>query len=184
MSFSPIYVDNIKTHLGTLQAYATDSGLCLLDFDDRNELEDHHEHLKKNFNATLVNGSNKIIDQLSVELDQYFSGERKAFTVPLSIRGSEFQKRVWMQLMDIPYGKTRTYKDQAESIGNLKAIRAVASANGENPIAILIPCHRVVGSDGSLTGYAGGIWRKRYLLNLERSNTENLVENDGQTALW
>src|SRR5699024_10469520 len=90
------------------------------------------------------------------------------FTVPLTLVGTDFQKEVWQALQTIPYGKTRSYKEQSQQIGNEKAIRAVAGANGQNKISVIIPCHRIIGSDGSLTGYGGGLWRKRYLLELEQ----------------
>ncbi|MGY0408027.1 MAG: methylated-DNA--[protein]-cysteine S-methyltransferase [Polaribacter sp.] len=98
------------------------------------------------------------------QLDAYFVGERTCFNLKLNPQGTDFQKRVWQELLKIPFSKTRTYLEQSKALGNIKAIRAVASANGKNPIWIVIPCHRVIGSDGSLTGYAGGIWRKKWLL--------------------
>ena len=101
------------------------------------------------------------------QLDEYFKGDRTEFNLKLNPKGTSFQQSVWNELNNIPFGKTRTYLEQTKQIGDPKAIRAVASANGKNPIWIVIPCHRVIGSDGSLTGYAGGIWRKKWLLNHE-----------------
>ena len=98
------------------------------------------------------------------QLEDYFKGKRNSFDLKLNPKGSVFQKKVWEELLNIPFNTTRTYLEQSKSLGDLKAIRAVASANGKNPIWIIIPCHRVIGSDGSLTGYAGGIWRKKWLL--------------------
>ena len=98
------------------------------------------------------------------QLDEYFGGTRTEFDLKLNPQGTEFQQRVWKELLNIPFNKTRTYLEQSKALGDVKAIRAVASANGKNPIWIVIPCHRVIGSDGSLTGYAGGIWRKKWLL--------------------
>ena len=98
------------------------------------------------------------------QLNEYFSGKRNDFNLKLNPQGTEFQKKVWTELLNIPFNKTRTYLEQSKALGDVKAIRAVASANGKNPIWIIIPCHRVIGSDGSLTGYAGGIWRKKWLL--------------------
>lgn len=112
-----------------------------------------------------------LIDLLLSELEQYFAGTLKKFTVPLDPVGTEFQLKVWKSLNAIPYGTTRSYKDQATNIGNLQAIRAVATANSANPIAIVIPCHRVVGTSGELTGYSGGLWRKRALLDLEQKKS-------------
>lgn len=180
----PIYLNRITTPLGPMLAGATEKTLCLLEFEDRVILETKLQRLQNYYKGTFVQDSNEITEQTQAELNEYFTGERKEFTVPLEVRGSEFQEKIWKQLMGIPYGTTRSYKEQAVAIGNLKAIRAVATANGNNRIAIIIPCHRVIGSNGSLTGYSGGIWRKRYLLKLERSNVENRVENDGQGTLW
>ncbi len=101
------------------------------------------------------------------QLQQYFEGTRTQFTVPLNPSGTNFQKRVWNKLIKIPFGKTVSYLDIAKSLGDPKCIRAAATANGKNPLWILIPCHRVIGSDGSLTGYAGGLWRKQWLLSHE-----------------
>jgi methylated-DNA-[protein]-cysteine S-methyltransferase len=103
---------------------------------------------------------------------EYFKGERKTFNLKLNPKGTEFQKKVWQKLLNIPFNKTRTYLEQSKALGDVKAIRAVASANGKNPIWIVIPCHRVIGSDGSLTGYAGGIWRKKWLLQHENPNKQ------------
>lgn len=99
-----------------------------------------------------------------LQLEEYFNGKRASFNLTVNPKGTPFQKKVWAALLNIPYGKTRTYLQQSKALGDVKAIRAVASANGRNPLWIIIPCHRVIGSDGSLTGYAGGIWRKKWLL--------------------
>lgn len=107
-----------------------------------------------------------------IQLEEYFTGTRKDFNLKLNPNGTDFQNRVWNELKKIPYGKTRSYMEQTKQLGDIKAIRAVASANGKNPISILIPCHRVIGSDGSLTGYAGGIWRKKWLLEHENPSRQ------------
>jgi methylated-DNA-[protein]-cysteine S-methyltransferase len=101
------------------------------------------------------------------QLDEYFSRKREAFTLPLDLKGTEFQKKVWAELLNIPFGKTVSYKELSIRLGDVKAIRAVAAANGANPVSIIVPCHRVIGSDGSPTGYAGGLWRKQWLLEHE-----------------
>ena len=106
------------------------------------------------------------------QLEEYFNGTRKEFTLKLNPQGTDFQKKVWGELLKVPFGKTRTYLEQSKKLGDVKAIRAVASANGKNPIWIIIPCHRIIGSDGSLTGYAGGIWRKKWLLEHENPSTQ------------
>lgn len=117
----------------------------------------------------------KYLQKCVQQLDEYFKGERTFFDLKLNPQGTEFQKKVWAELLYVPFGKTRTYLEQSIQLGNVKAIRAVASANGKNPIWIIIPCHRIIGSDGSLTGYAGGIWRKKWLLEHENpSNQQSL----------
>ena len=106
------------------------------------------------------------------QLKEYFTGNRKTFNLKLNPHGTEFQKKVWEALQNVPFGKTRTYLEQSKVLGNVKAIRAVAGANGKNPIWIVIPCHRIIGSDGSLTGYAGGLWRKKWLLEHENPSMQ------------
>lgn len=165
-----ISVTRILTPLGPLLAGATEDGICLLEFVDRRMIETQIKRLKKLFNAELIPGSSHHFRQLEQEITEYFAGTRKEFTVPLVIAGTEFQKQVWSTLQTIPYGETRSYKQQSEIIGNPQAIRAVARANGDNRIGIIIPCHRVIGSNGELVGYGGGLWRKHYLLNLEKEN--------------
>jgi methylated-DNA-[protein]-cysteine S-methyltransferase len=106
------------------------------------------------------------------QLNEYFSGNRTSFDFKLNPKGTEFQQKVWKGLLQIPFGKTRTYLEQSKILGDVKAIRAVASANGKNPLWIVVPCHRVIGSDGSLTGYAGGLWRKKWLLEHENPTAQ------------
>lgn len=113
--------------------------------------------------------------ECTVQLQQYFEGTRKEFDLKLNPIGTNFQKKVWSELRNIPFGKTRTYLEQSKLIGDPKAIRAVASANGKNPLWIVIPCHRIIGSDGSLTGYAGGLWRKQWLLDHESPNKQQTL---------
>lgn len=164
----------IETDLGTMVACATDKGVCLLEFSDRKGLETELKQLAKYHNANIVQGQNKYFKQLKEELDAYFEGRLKEFKVPLDISGTDFQKQVWQALVEIPYGTTSSYLRQAEVLGKPSSVRAVANANGMNKIAIIIPCHRVVGSDGSLTGYAGGLWRKQKLIDLEKDNKQKL----------
>ena len=114
-----------------------------------------------------MNGDSVYLEDVKVQISEYFTKNRKTFDVPLSITGSEFQESVWSSVRNIPYGETRSYKQIAEALGNKDAARAVGMANNRNPILIIIPCHRVVGKDGKLVGYAGGIDRKRYLLEME-----------------
>ncbi|MCY6958662.1 methylated-DNA--[protein]-cysteine S-methyltransferase [Clostridium brassicae] len=115
------------------------------------------------------NEENELLIKCCNELDEYFKGKRKDFTIKVSWNGTEFQNKLWNQLTKIPFGKTVTYKEIAQFIGNPKAVRAVGNANGKNILNILVPCHRVIGSNGSLTGYSGGIWRKEWLIRHEKN---------------
>ncbi len=162
-----VYRTEIDTPLGTMIAGATENGICLLEFVDRRMLGTQLKKIEKYFKADLIPGESEFFPQLNKELKEYFDGERREFSIPLSITGTEFQKKVWDVLMNIPYGETRSYMAQAVALGNPKAVRAVAGANGKNAIGIIIPCHRVIGSDGKLVGYGGGLWRKKFLLELE-----------------
>lgn len=159
----------IETPLGTMIACANENGICMLEFSDRKALPTELKEISKHFDANIVQGENPHFKTLEKELEEYFEGKRKDFTVPLSPVGTDFQKKVWEILRTIPYGTTRTYQQQADILGNPKAVRAVANANGLNKISIFIPCHRVIGSNGTLTGYGGGIWRKQKLLELEKA---------------
>ncbi|QXP65841.1 methylated-DNA--[protein]-cysteine S-methyltransferase [Polaribacter sp. AHE13PA] len=144
-----------KTPLGTAKIVGGENGIQSVSV------------LDEDFSTAIEETSMKTPDCLQecvTQLDQYFSGKRIDFDLKLNPQGTDFQKKVWNELLNIPFNKTRTYLEQSKALGDVKAIRAVASANGKNPIWIIIPCHRVIGSDGSLTGYAGGIWRKKWLL--------------------
>ena len=162
-----IHVYQILTPLGPMLAGTVKEGVCLLEFTDRRGLERQLLKLQKKFAAPLVTSEGPHLGALKRQLQEYFEGKRTVFDLPLTTPGSDFQNSVWAQLRRIPFGKTRSYKEQAVAIGNPKAVRAVARANGDNRIAILIPCHRVIGSTGELVGYAGGVWRKKFLLELE-----------------
>lgn len=172
MNISQTY---IETPLGEMIACATDKGICLLEFNDRKKLDGQFKKLAKDLNANIVEQENKHFALLKKELEAYFNHDLKIFTVPLDLVGTEFQKKVWQALLIIPYGKTVSYLQQSESMGNPLSIRAVANANGMNKIAIIVPCHRVIGSNGKLTGYAGGLERKQFLLNLEKGITEKIL---------
>jgi AraC family transcriptional regulator of adaptative response/methylated-DNA-[protein]-cysteine methyltransferase len=165
-----IDLQRIETPLGTMIACATQQGICLLEFTDRKMLETELKTIAKLLNATIIQGNNPHFDLLTTQLHEYFEGRRKEFSVPLHALGTDFQGKVWQALQEIPYGKTKSYKEQAMTIGSPESVRAVANANGMNRISILIPCHRVIGADGTLTGYGGGLWRKQYLLELEAKN--------------
>ena len=158
---------NIETPLGLMYACATDRGVCLLEFYDRKKIDTQFESLKKHLAINILENETPILKNLKIELLEYFAGKRQNFSVPLHLVGGDFQKKVWNELLKIPFGKTVSYKQLAENVGNSKAVRAVANANAANKIAVIVPCHRVIGSNGSLTGYAGGLDRKLNLLKLE-----------------
>ena len=164
-----IDLKRIETPIGTMYAAATSDGICMLEFTDRKMLETEFKDLARSLKATIIQGDNPHFKTLEKELSEYFDGNLQQFTVPLSPVGTAFQKSVWEILMKIPYGETWTYRKQSEILGDAKKVRAVANANGMNKISILIPCHRVIGSNGTLTGYGGGIWRKQKLLELEKA---------------
>jgi len=162
----------IETPIGPMVAGANNEGVCLLEFADRRGLEASYNDMRKRFAAAVLPGENKILTQLREELGRYFAGELRRFTVPVFVRGTEFQEKVWRELRKIPHGQTASYEDIAERLGNFRAVRAVARANGTNRVCILIPCHRVIAKDGSLSGYGGGVWRKRLLLELEKGSAD------------
>lgn len=157
----------LPSPLGPLVAGASGDGVCLLEFTERRMLEKQFAEVKQRFSGAVLPGTNGHLDLLREELQRYFAGSLQTFSVPLRYPGSPFQEKVWRALLEIPYGKTRSYKDLAAAIGDPNAVRAVGHANGQNRIAIVIPCHRVVNADGGLGGYGGGLHRKRYLLDLE-----------------
>jgi AraC family transcriptional regulator of adaptative response/methylated-DNA-[protein]-cysteine methyltransferase len=157
----------IDTPLGSMIAGATDAGVCLLEFADRPILEPQIRRLERLLGQPLVPGDHEHLAELRRELDRYFDGTLRTFTVPLVFRGTPFEERVWRELVRIPYGETCSYASLASRVKAPGAQRAVGRANGMNRVAILIPCHRVVNSTGKLGGYGGGLWRKHWLLGLE-----------------
>ena len=153
--------------LGPMVAVASEQGLSLLEFGDRRMLESEFTDLQKRLDAVLLPGTNQYTQAAVRQIAEYFAGMRRTFDVPLHAPGTEFQQRVWAALREIPFGEIRSYGEIAASIGEPKAVRAVGTANGMNRLAIMIPCHRVIGADGALTGYGGGLWRKDWLLKHE-----------------
>ena len=146
--------------VGLLEVRCTEGGLRSMNFVDERQFDE----------------SPNVHTQLTInQLIEYFEGKRKDFELPFDLEGTDFQKRVWAELLKIPFGKTRSYMEQAKALGDVKAIRAVGTANGQNKIAIIIPCHRVIGSDGSLTGFAGGLHRKKWLLEFETPPTQGTL---------
>lgn len=164
---SIIRTKNITTPLGPIAIGSFDDKICFLEFYLPERYKEMSGKLRKVFDAELVEGTNDVIEQAGKELQEYFAGKRKKFTVPLDLRGTEFELKIWDQLLKIPYGQVCSYSDIARRIKNPKSVRAVGGANHSNPVAIIVPCHRVVGKNGSLTGYGGGMDKKRLLLDLE-----------------
>ena len=176
MLTATLVTTRIETPLGEMVAAACDEGIALLEFHDRRALPTQWRVLGKRIGIDPVEGDHPHLHQLRRELVAYFGSELKQFDVPLHTPGTPFQVRVWDELQRIPHGRTCSYGELAVKLGDAAATRAVARANGDNRLAILIPCHRVIGADGTLTGYAGGLWRKQWLLDHERRHT-------GQTLL-
>lgn len=171
-----IAISRIETPIGPLLAGANEDGICLLEFTDRRMLETQIKILEKRLNAELYSGKSPFFKELSKQINEYFSGKRSEFDIPLVTPGTPFQQQVWKAITTVPFGKIRTYKQQSIQINNPKAVRAVGSANGDNRIAIIIPCHRIVGNNGALVGYGGGLWRKRFLLELENPNQTRMFK--------
>ena len=163
----PIVATLVASPLGPLLVAATDEGLCMAEFADRKRLPEQAADLRRWFARPVVPGTNRFTDQAARELDEYFAGTRKDFSVPLVLQGTEFQETVWRELLRIPYGETISYEELARRIGKPTAQRAVGMANGRNRIPIIVPCHRVIQKNGQLRGYGGGLWRKQFLLELE-----------------
>lgn len=162
-----VNVSEIDTPIGAMLAAASETQLVLFEFPHRRMIDTQLDRVRRAVGCELQPGDSPMFSMLRTQLDEYFQGRRREFTVPLHAPGTPFQMRVWEELRRIPSGTTTTYGRLAEAIGQPNAVRAVARANGDNRIAILIPCHRVIGSTGELVGYGGGLWRKRKLLELE-----------------
>lgn len=164
-----VHVNRIGTPLGPMLVGATDGALCLLEFVDRRMLPTQITRIRKRLGAVFVPDANEVVRNVEDAIGGYFAGTVRNFTQPLEPCGTDFQREVWSALLDIPYGETRSYADVASAVGRPKSVRAVGTANGANAMAIIVPCHRVVGADGKLVGYGGGLWRKQRLLDLERT---------------
>ena len=176
LNFRMINIIKIETPLGEMVAGATDGGVCLLEFNDRRMLPTEYKDLKRLLNTTIEDGKNLHLENLKKQLKEYFEGRRKEFTVPLVTPGTDFQQSVWKELQHIQFGSTRSYQEQAIALNSPDSVRAVANANGMNRISILIPCHRVIGSDGRLTGYGGGLARKKWLLDHEKKYSGKAID--------
>jgi O-6-methylguanine DNA methyltransferase len=169
------HIDWYESPVGPLLLSATASAVCGLSFCDVETLPERLQALRQRHAPTLLISDSPLLHDLKSQLSDYFQGRLRRFTVPLSHPGSAFQERVWGALCEIPYGDTWSYLDLAARIGDVKATRAVGYANGANPVAILVPCHRVINADGGDGGFGGGLWRKRILLDLERGQGSLLL---------
>ena len=164
-----IHIQYYKTDYAEFIMGSFEDKLCLLDFKYRKTRKAIDDRIKNELNAEYVEMDDEVLQKARVQLDEYFDLKRKEFDIPLLTVGTDFQKSVWIALTDVEYGTTSTYLQLAKDIGNEKAVRAVANANGANSIGIIIPCHRIIGTNGELTGYAGGLPLKNQLLKLEQN---------------
>lgn len=165
----PVYIKHYKTPIGLLTIGSYQNKICLCDWTYRKMRTTIDNRIKQGLKTEFHEGTTPVIEETMTQLSEYFQSKRKVFTIPLLFVGTNFQRSVWESLLTIPYGKTFSYLKLSKQLGNQKAIRAVASANGANSISILVPCHRVIGSDGNLIGYAGGLSAKMKLLELENA---------------
>jgi methylated-DNA-[protein]-cysteine S-methyltransferase len=166
-----VNIQRHKTKIGELVLGSFGGKLCLLGFRDREMRRAVDDRIKKGLDAEFIEQDDEILEKTRKQVDEYLNGNRKEFGMPLLMVGTDFQRRVWKALMKVPYGATATYGQIAEDIGSPKAVRAVGNANSANPISIIVPCHRITGSDGELVGYGGGLSVKKRLLKLEQRNT-------------
>ena len=173
-----ICIKHIDTPVGKMRIGASDEGICLFDFQYRKSIDSIMKRIETLSGKKFAEGEHTHFKLLEQQIGEYFTGTRKDFDLPLHLVGTPFQKSVWEGLLKIPYGETRSYKQQSIFLGNEKAIRAVATANGENGIAIIVPCHRVIGTNGTLVGYGGGLQRKKWLLDHERKHSGKTGQGD------
>ncbi|RBW69380.1 methylated-DNA--[protein]-cysteine S-methyltransferase [Bacillus taeanensis] len=177
MSHKPIVCyGEMESPLGPLTVVSTNEGICKLQFGSVEEtLPSIKAWAKKHFLKIEVGNDETILQDVYSQLNEYFIGEREQFDIPIDLYGTPFQQKVWNSLRSIEYAETNSYKEVAQAIGAPKAVRAIGSANNKNPVPIIIPCHRVIGSNGALVGYGGGLSKKEYLLQLEKNNAARLT---------
>ena len=166
-----INIKYYKTKIGELILGSFDGRLCLLDYRYRRMRVTVDNRIKKGLGADFVEKNDEVLSKVRAQLDEYLNGDRTSFDIPVLMVGTDFQKSVWEALMKIPYGKTASYLDIAKFINKEKAVRAVANANGANSMSLIIPCHRIIGSNGELVGYGGGVPVKKRLLKFEQNNS-------------
>lgn len=180
-----INIQYYKTKIGELILGSFEGCLCLLDFRYRKMRTTVDNRIKGRLNAEFIEQDDKILEETRKQLYEYLNKGRTKFDIPFLMAGTDFQKSVWNALMEVSYGSTLTYLQLAKNINNEKAVRAVASANGANAIGLIIPCHRIIGSDGKLVGYGGGLPVKKHLLKLEQANTITLTRQlDSSVSYW
>ena len=173
-----IYIQYHKTKIGELILGSYENKLCLLDYRYRRMRQTVDKRMQRGLNAKFIEEDNEVLQKTRTQVDEFLAGARKEFDIPLLTVGTEFQKTVWKALMDVKYGETSTYLELAKKINNPKAVRAVASANGANSIGLIIPCHRIIGSNGDLVGFAGGLPAKKRLLKIEKENSDYIINFD------
>jgi AraC family transcriptional regulator of adaptative response/methylated-DNA-[protein]-cysteine methyltransferase len=164
-----IFFKVVDSPIGDLVLGVSSRGCCLVEFVDRGGLERIKQHIVKRYKLDMSVGEHPLLDDVESELTGYFSGTLHRFSISLDLRGTRFEEAVWKELLSIPYGQTRTYGDIARTVQKPLAFQAVGRANGRNPLAIIVPCHRVLQKGGGMCGYGGGVWRKKFLLDLEKS---------------
>jgi AraC family transcriptional regulator of adaptative response/methylated-DNA-[protein]-cysteine methyltransferase len=162
-----LFAEWFPTPLGVMVSVADETSLRVLSFEDDRPVAESLARQQRQLGREVIAAGNEITGRMGRELEAFFAGKLFDFTVPLAAAGSEFEQKVWAELLTVPLGETCSYGDIAKSVGGMETVRAVGKANGANPIGIVIPCHRCIGSDGSLTGYGGGLWRKKWLLRHE-----------------
>jgi len=173
-----IYYKELVTPVGNMIVGANEAGIYLFDFQYRKAFDAIQSRISTYTQQPFLAGDPPYFKDLEQQIGEYFNGTRTVFDLPLQLAGSPFQVKVWEGLLAIPYGEVRSYKQQSIVLGDEKAIRAVATANGANGLAILVPCHRIIGTNGSLTGYAGGLDKKKYLLQHEQKHTPNFYQQE------
>jgi len=164
-----INIQYYKTNYGEFILGSYNEKLCMVDFRYRKMRRTVDDRIKKGLNAEFIEQDDEVLQRTRIELNEYFNMQRRTFDIPIQMVGTDFQRNVWEALLKVPYGTTSTYLQLAKEIGKAKAVRAVANANGSNAIGIIIPCHRIIGTNGELTGYAGGLPLKKQLLELEQN---------------
>ncbi len=180
MSAEKVYYQITQSPIGEFIAGATSTGCCVFEFHDRGGFDRVRARVEKRYGMEMLRASNDLVDMMIAQVQEYFSCQRRDFTLPLQLNGTAFELAVWNELQKIPYGCTTSYGRLAQVLGKPGASRAVGRANGANYLAIIVPCHRVIEADGSLRGYGGGLWRKKYLLDLEQGQqplSDELIGN-------